>query len=670
MTRDGRARPFHQRQTKSELERARELTKLGFLPLTRRFSSNRRPGQQLLAYSSLPLTWQPSSSTLQKRLRRRLAFEPPLFAFSSLESSNGTIHGYSKPSFLFQPTRLQQAPPSTAVPRLVQPSSATRTSTMLTRSHSPTSPAFGFDDQHFTFTKDAAHVADNEPVLPPSPPLAASASFRAAGSSGSGSARSPSFAPSRLSQEAVAAEHAALSEFSPLFGDLDEGAPSASLPPHLSPALFSPANHTSSPFGVSFGQGADFAPTFAPVQINPSSSSSLDGGEYWLAWEGVQEALGLDSGADSLLSMTLAGAPFDLAHYVHHEHATLAAAQKAPPPTTEPSPFSLAAFPFPLSSAAPHSSFILPGDMQTRAIGFNAALESPLDFDLDSPFGSSSEYTPSPWEAALGTPSLDYSPLFDTSAAHSTTSLQAVFPELKLYPDITTGGPAQARQQSHGAGPLFASPLVSPATRDVGLAPAPSAEEQNPARQPVEELVDEEATPMASSAGDDDEDYTPSSSTTSHSTTRTATRKRKPTGAGVRDPSTGKRVFNGVRTHDTVPIVPLEAPIQPRKWRGESRTSRKVLPKAIAKTISSQRRRNTSVGINDDEADEIDDDVKQEVDEKRKQNTLAARKSRQRKAEYLSGLEERVKEQDEQLEQLRQENEELRSRARAAGVEL
>ncbi|ORY78044.1 hypothetical protein BCR35DRAFT_266974, partial [Leucosporidium creatinivorum] len=84
-------------------------------------------------------------------------------------------------------------------------------------------------------------------------------------------------------------------------------------------------------------------------------------------------------------------------------------------------------------------------------------------------------------------------------------------------------------------------------------------------------------------------------------------------------------------------IVPLEAPIQPRKWRGESRTSRKVLPKAIAKTISSQRRRNTSVGVNDDEADEIDDETKQEVDEKRKQNTLAARKSRQRKAEYLAG---------------------------------
>jgi len=84
------------------------------------------------------------------------------------------------------------------------------------------------------------------------------------------------------------------------------------------------------------------------------------------------------------------------------------------------------------------------------------------------------------------------------------------------------------------------------------------------------------------------------------------------------------------------PVLPLDAPIQPRKYHGDSKTSRKVLPKAIERSLGRDARNRDP------------NDLQADVDSRRAQNTLAARKSRQRKAEELNSL--------------KSENDELRER--------
>lgn len=102
-------------------------------------------------------------------------------------------------------------------------------------------------------------------------------------------------------------------------------------------------------------------------------------------------------------------------------------------------------------------------------------------------------------------------------------------------------------------------------------------------------------------------------------------------------------------------LVPLDAPIQSRKYLTPSATSRKEVPARFAK------KRSRSAAFGDGDGDEELDDLppnateKEQIEWKRKQNTIAARKSRKRKLEYTQNLET-------ENEDLRMENERLRSR--------
>ncbi|PCH39830.1 hypothetical protein WOLCODRAFT_23656 [Wolfiporia cocos MD-104 SS10] len=83
-------------------------------------------------------------------------------------------------------------------------------------------------------------------------------------------------------------------------------------------------------------------------------------------------------------------------------------------------------------------------------------------------------------------------------------------------------------------------------------------------------------------------------------------------------------------------LVPIDAPIQPRKYVTPSATSRKEVPAVFAK----KRARSQAFG----EEDEIDtSNLPQSdldaIEAKRRQNTLAARRSRKRKLEYQRELE-------------------------------
>lgn len=135
----------------------------------------------------------------------------------------------------------------------------------------------------------------------------------------------------------------------------------------------------------------------------------------------------------------------------------------------------------------------------------------------------------------------------------------------------------------------------------------------------------------------------------------------------------------GVRKNVKVAdLIPIDAPIQPRNYITPSATSRKDIPPSVARTFvpNSRKRTASSAGLMspEDMQDELAEEdpitaeeakrrremdpekaaLLEHVEQARRRNTLAARKSRQRKLEHVRGLEELV-------ERLQQENEELKT---------
>lgn len=325
-------------------------------------------------------------------------------------------------------------------------------------------------------------------------------------------------------------------------------------------------------------------------------------------------------------------------------------------------------------------------DAHLNAVRLNANIESPLELDEDSPvLDSGSAFFTSPYEASWATVPCDGSfesaSLFPSSASAAPfdASLFTAFPGLDINASSTSRMSTleNASTQSHAA--IAATTAEAPPRSHVTRA-APSPLLTSVKNE--DDTADPDYRDEGQDQGDNDEEYLPSNSTRSGSpASLKRTRKRKSSasvssssagtgGLGPRDAATGKRIFHGVRSSESsIPIVPLEAPIQPRQWRGESRTSRKVLPKAIAKSLPGAfKKRKLSMSTDShgegvEATAAVDEDVLKFVDERRAQNTLAARKSRVRKAAYLAGLEE-------ENERLRVENEDLRDRLKEAGIEI
>ena len=83
-------------------------------------------------------------------------------------------------------------------------------------------------------------------------------------------------------------------------------------------------------------------------------------------------------------------------------------------------------------------------------------------------------------------------------------------------------------------------------------------------------------------------------------------------------------------------LVPLDAPIQPRKYVTPSSTSRKEVPAVFAR----KRARSSAFGEEDElRAEDLPSHELDAIEAKRRQNTLAARRSRKRKLEHQRNLE-------------------------------
>jgi hypothetical protein len=122
-------------------------------------------------------------------------------------------------------------------------------------------------------------------------------------------------------------------------------------------------------------------------------------------------------------------------------------------------------------------------------------------------------------------------------------------------------------------------------------------------------------------------------------------------------PTSARTSATGVRKNiKPDALIPADAPTQPRKYHTPSATSRKNIPIAFAR----KRARSRAFGDEDDELANEDSALTpteaQLIETKRRQNTIAARKSRKKRLEYLRELEESV-------EILTKERDEWRSRA-------
>ncbi|EJD50565.1 hypothetical protein AURDEDRAFT_24933, partial [Auricularia subglabra TFB-10046 SS5] len=93
-------------------------------------------------------------------------------------------------------------------------------------------------------------------------------------------------------------------------------------------------------------------------------------------------------------------------------------------------------------------------------------------------------------------------------------------------------------------------------------------------------------------------------------------------------------------------MVPFDAPTQTRTYLSDSKTSRKEIPAAF-QGKAKKRQRDEML-----DEDDVPADIQDAIEAKRRLNTLAARRSRQRKAQTALENEERIANLSNQVEQL------------------
>ena len=132
------------------------------------------------------------------------------------------------------------------------------------------------------------------------------------------------------------------------------------------------------------------------------------------------------------------------------------------------------------------------------------------------------------------------------------------------------------------------------------------------------------------------------------------------------EPSTSSKraSFTGSR-NTAIPLLDATAPTQKRVYHGPpSKTSKRAIPASAARKVASLQQIAANGTV---EVEEVEAEIEKSIEEKRRQNTVAARRSRMRKAEHLAGLEEQVRNMHEMMERCREEMEIWKERALQAG---
>ncbi|KDE03392.1 hypothetical protein MVLG_06110 [Microbotryum lychnidis-dioicae p1A1 Lamole] len=253
------------------------------------------------------------------------------------------------------------------------------------------------------------------------------------------------------------------------------------------------------------------------------------------------------------------------------------------------------------------------------------ARHAELDQSLQSPLGMSPLDSPSEYMSPYFASPHDTQPIASPSMPADVLFSPIIDPRSTAFPPASQSPIAPIV-------PLPVEPTASP-TVDDSIASSVKHEKRAARRIKIEANADPDAL-----LEDEEDEYVP----TMRSTRRAVNpRKRKasgtavtaasPSAAALPEPTVreGRRAKTDLLRHDE--------PIQKRNYVGASRTSRKVLPRAIARSLP----RNLLNAVHPD-ANELPADVADAVDKRREQNTRAARESRMRKAQAQAALEQEL----------------------------
>ncbi|SCZ87531.1 BZ3500_MvSof-1268-A1-R1_Chr2-2g04997 [Microbotryum saponariae] len=400
--------------------------------------------------------------------------------------------------------------------------------------------------------------------------------------------------------------------------------------------------HHNSPYGIDQHRASPFVSTSpylhddlealtqrlaaprAPALVSASTcgSSVFDSGQFdcYCALAGIALP-SLDKDADSAPSpFVLSAPPFDLSDYIHSDSKASLEFASMPPMHD----FDL----FHNMSSVPVSQ---PSSLQGQVGAHNHApspfaRHAELDQSLQSPLGMS----------PLDSPSEYMSPYFASPHDTHPFASPSMPADVLFSPIIDPRGtalPPASQSLITAIVPVPVEPTASPADDD-SIAFSVKHEKRAASRRiKIEANADLDAL-----LEDEEDEYVP----TMRSTRRAVNpRKRKasgtaviaasPSAAALPEPTVreGRRAKTDLLRHDE--------PIQKRNYVGASRTSRKVLPRAIARSLP----RNLLNAVHPD-ANELPADVADAVDKRREQNTRAARESRMRKAQAQAALEQEL----------------------------
>ncbi|GAA5910047.1 hypothetical protein JCM5296_007005 [Sporobolomyces johnsonii] len=390
--------------------------------------------------------------------------------------------------------------------------------------------------------------------------------------------------------------------------------------------------------------------------------------------------------ADAYATLSAASGDFDLFTYLNPDKVVSGQSSDGESATTTNAlrfdPVSMNTNMASTSATSTSPSFF---DPQARAFALDSSLQSPLG---ESPFlPALSPTSEGQWSPDFDLGDVDFSPSATTSPLlcdvgllglgsplfydhHHLPPLPPTFSPHGSATAISDVGPCflpplavdQQQQQQTLFSPVLSSKDYEDLLASVGAPPQHQvkAEQQSPylpaerAFAPVPDATPAANNPASAESteqddADDGGEYLPSPpharprSTRSTCGTRASSSSYSP---GPPSTSTSSR-----RSY-APPTVALDAPIQQRKYQTVSRTSKKAVPKALAK----QAERAAARGENLDRSE-----LEMEADRRRAANTLAARESRKRKAEEKRMLEEENERLRGLVEELREENGSLRN---------
>ncbi|KAG7085801.1 hypothetical protein E1B28_003341 [Marasmius oreades] len=161
------------------------------------------------------------------------------------------------------------------------------------------------------------------------------------------------------------------------------------------------------------------------------------------------------------------------------------------------------------------------------------------------------------------------------------------------------------------------------------------------------------------------------------STSSTATAAHTPTESIATPTRRSNTVHTGTRRNITpTALIPQDAPTQSRRYLTPSATSRRDDGAAKRRRLNDSAASNILLGFGEDELADEDEPKSSthpdtdQLEKKRRQNTLAARKSRKRKLEYILTLENENSELKREVEEWKSRFEVLEGVAKAYGLAL